>query len=233
MYKTIARARSEEPNGEPAMKRVGVTTLLVLVGVCGCATPSYNQGDSASQAAKATAAETGTTQASLDATMAALRDLMGVKEGDLKGKFDAFAAAFDKLSASVKSMQSKADDMAARATAHLEKWEKDLAEIKSEDIKANSRKRKADIEASVAKVKELAANAKSESTPLLEGLGDIKKVLGTDLTQGGLSTVRETAARLESNATALRATAVKFGAELQTLSTELSTGTPPPAEQKK
>lgn len=210
------------------IKLVCVMTASVLAGVCGCASPSYNQGDSASQAAKATAAETGTTQAAIDAAMAALRDLMGTKEGDLKGKFDTFASTLDKLNSSVASMQKKSDDVAARATAHLEKWEKDLAEIKSEDIKANSKKRKAAIESSVAKIKELAATAKTQSTPLLDGLGDIKKVLGTDLTQGGIGTVKSTADKLDSVATGLRETAVKFGAELQTLSNELSTGTDAP-----
>ncbi len=208
-----------------AIKQVCVLTAAVLAGVCGCASPSYNQGDSAAQAAKATAAETGTTQAAIDAAMAALRDLVGTKEGDLKSKFETFSSATDKLSSSVASMQKKSDDVAARATAHLEKWEKDLADIKSEDIKANSRKRKASIDASVAKVKELAATAKGQSTPLLDGLGDIKKVLGTDLTQGGIGTVRDPAGKLDSLAAALRDTAVKFGAELQTLSNELSTGT--------
>jgi hypothetical protein len=210
------------------MKTMNVCVAAALAALAGCGSPGYKEGDSAAGAMRAAAAEATTVQTSLDAALGALQDLIGTSDADLRPKYEAFSTNLDKVQGSVTALQSRTDTMTTAATNHLKGWEADLKKVTNDDLRSKSHQRRAEVEERVRKVKELAAQTRTQATPALADLEDVRRVIGTDLTAGGIATVRDAAARAETSSKDLRESAVKLTAELDALAGDIASRLPPP-----
>lgn len=211
-----------------------LTGMVAVAGLLvGCASPGYHEGDQASAEMRATAAESMNTQQSIDAAWKDLDVLLNAKEGDLRPAFDRFAGHADSLKKAVDALQSRTTSMSSAATSYLSRWERELRDVKNEDLRNRSLQRRAAVEERVRKVKELAAQTKGRADECLSDLADVRRVLGTDLTLGGVATVQDAAARARASSASLREMAVKLTAELDGLGSDIASPPAPPKPETK
>ncbi len=216
------------------MKATAITLILSAGLLTACANPAYHEGDSASAAMRAAAAESTTVSGSIDGAWTALDQLLAAKEGDMRPTFDRFSGQVDALKSSIAALGSRTDKMSSAASTHLGRWERELKEVKSEDLRRKSLQRRAEVEERVRKVKELSGQTKQRADACVADLEDVRHVLGTDLTVGGVATVQDAAARARASSAALKDSAAKLTAELDALGKDIAsppTQPPPPKEK--
>jgi hypothetical protein len=209
-------------------KTLNMGLALALTIIAGCASPGYKEGDSAAGAMRAAAAEATTVQTSVDATTAALKDLLAAKDVDLRPTYESFSLNLDTVQGSVAALQRRTDAMTTAAASHLKGWEADLKKVNNEDLRTKSMQRRAEVEERVRKVKELAEQTRVRATPALADLEDVRRVIGTDLTAGGVATVRDAAGKAEASAKDLKESATKLTAELDAPAGDIASKSPPP-----
>ena len=200
--------------------RLIVASLAACLG--GCATHNYKEAEATSGALRATAEEANSALASIDATMASLRDLMRTEEGDLRPRYDAFSNSLDQMGASLVALQKRASAISAVANGYLDEWDRELQQVQNGDLRTRSMERKRSIEQGLAAVENLKSQAREQGSPVLADLQDVRRVLGTDLTRGGLASVKLTVVRLERSVADLRDTSARLSNDVVALSGDLS-----------
>lgn len=210
------------------MKIINICVAATLAALAGCTSPGYKEGDSAAGAMRAASAEAASVQTSVDATVAAIKDLMAAKDVDLRPKYEAFSTSLDKVQGSVTELQRRTDTMTTAAGNHLKGWGADLKKVNNDDLRRKSMQRRTEVEERVRKVKELSEQTRTRAKPALADLEDVRHVIGTDLTAGGIATVQDAAGRAEASAKALKESATKLTAELDALAGDIASKPPPP-----
>ncbi len=210
-----------------------IALVLAVAAIAGCASPGYKEGDQASGTMRAASAEAATAQAAVTTTLTALNDVMTAKEGDLRPRYEAFSTGVDKLRQSMQDLKHRTEAMSNNAASYLARWDRDLNDVKSADLRAKSRQRRAEVGERVRRVKDMSEQTGTLSATALSDLDDVRRVLGTDLTRGGIASVRDAAARAETSSVALRDSAARLTAELDALSNEVSSMASPPAQPEK
>lgn len=197
----------------------------------GCASPGYREGDSASAAMKAAAIESGSARDQIDAAWKHLDALLAADKGDLRPAFDRFAASVDSLKVSVDGLHTRTERMSAAAGSYLARWERELRSVKDDELRQKSTERRAAIENRVKQAKDLAAKVRAKADTAMAEFGDIRRILGTDLTLAGVATIKHAAARAKTTSQALRDLAVQLSSELDALSGDIASPVEQPASE--
>lgn len=200
--------------------RLIVTSLVLVVG--GCAAPNYREAQTTSGVLRATSEDATSAVAALDGTAASLRDLMRTDEGDLRPRYDAFSASVDGFADTMANLQKRAVDVSTAAGVYLDEWDRELQHVQNPELRSRSVDRKRSVDQAMAAVTSLENRAREQSASILSDLQDVRRVLGTDLTRGGLMTVELTATALEARIADLRDTSARLSDELAALSGDLS-----------
>jgi hypothetical protein len=202
---------------------MNLALAAALAGLAGCATSkSYDKGAATSTALNDSAAAVAQTTTSVTGVLGALNDLTFKSEGDLRKQYDAFVSATKTLEVTVAKLDTKAMALQSAATAYINDWTNQLATIQSDNLRQRSVERK-DVVAS--QLKEAMASydkVKESLKPFLTDVKDIQTYLGTDLTAGGLATIKDIVARTKVDAVPLRDAIKRLQAGFTTLGASLS-----------
>lgn len=196
--------------------------IVAAMAVSGCASPGYRNGDSASAAMRAASAESSSVQRHLDGAWKELDALVVMNEGDLRPHFDRFAAHVDQLQKAVEALRTRTNGMSSDTASYLSRWERELREVKNEETRRKSLQRRAEVQERVRKATEMSEQAWTKADACLADLNDVRRVLGTDLTQGGIVTVQDAVARAKASSAALRDQSVKLSAELDGIGKDIA-----------
>jgi hypothetical protein len=123
-------------------------------------------------------------------------------------------------------VSSHAAAMKEQGTDYFNKWDEELAKIQSEDIHTRSLDRKNEVAAHFERVRVSYAQATANFTPLMSDLKDIRTALGTDLTLGGLASIKGLSSKANDKGVPLRESLVRLSADFKDLGVALSTGIP-------
>jgi hypothetical protein len=213
------------------VKRLPYLACLVLAGVtlAGCTTTGYQKGDVAAQSLKDAAGQVRAENQALDLTMVTLRDLVNKSPDenppdakrlnqpaiDLKPAYQRFSRALDRLEAAAARTDQAATKFAQKNAAYLANWNKELNTMSYEAVRTRSAARKNEVSQRFEAVNRRYSEARAVTQPLISYLNDIRKALGTDLTTGGLASVKPIVQNAEENT-------VKVQAALGRLTDELS-----------
>src|SRR5262245_38495501 len=137
------------------LSRIVVTALAgTSFGfVSGCASRGYDKGASAAASLAASSQAIQTTSTRLDATLAALNDLINNPRSDLRPQYGNFSKSVDQLGDSAKQVQSAVTSMANKSREYLAAWEKELDAIGSATIRGQSEAKKAQVANAFANLK--------------------------------------------------------------------------------
>lgn len=223
-----------KPNAEPkpttklmkisSLKLIGnnVALAAVLAVLAGCMSSSYDKGAATSDALGSTAAAVAQTSTSVNSVLASLNNLTFKSAGDLRDQYDALVSASKDLDSSMKTLDSKVVALQATADSYLGDWTNKMAAIQNEELRKRSAERKAEVEGKISDVQASYQGVKSSLAPFTSDVKDIETYLGTDLTTGGLATIKDIVAKTKVDAVPLRDSIKKLQGSFTSLGTALS-----------
>jgi hypothetical protein len=194
-------------------------TLAVLAG---CATSSYDKGAATSTALSSTATAVAQTSTSVNSVLSALNNLTFKATGDLRVQYDAFVSASKDLDSSMKNLDSKVVALHSTAATYLGDWTNKMALIQNEELRKRSAERKDEVSGKLNEVENSYQGVKNSLLPFTSDLKDIQTYLGTDLTPGGLATIKDIVAKTKVDAVPLRDSIKTLQGSFTSLSTAVS-----------
>jgi hypothetical protein len=211
-----------------------VTTNLVLVaalGLAGCKSGPYDKGAATSASLHSTADAVAQTSTGVTGVLGALNNLTFKSQGDLRDQYDTFVSASKTLDSAVANLDSKVISLNATATGYLENWTNQTAAIQSEELRKRSAERKDEVAGKISDVQSSYQGVKSSLEPFQSDVKDIQTYLGTDLTPGGLATIKDVVAKTKVDAVPLRDSIKKLQGSFDSLSASLSPVMPTPDQK--
>ena len=212
-----------------------ITTNLALVAalavLAGCVSKTYDKGAATSASLQSAATATTDTSTKVTDVLGALNNLTFKSEGDLRKQYDAFVSASQKLDKSILTLGEKASAMRDAAAAYSQNWSNQLAAISSEELRVRSTERMNEV---TTKLKDMNASylgVKNSLRPFTTDVKDIQTYLGTDLTAGGLATIKDMVSKTKTDAVPLRDSIKQLQASFSELATTLSPVLPTPEKK--
>jgi hypothetical protein len=209
-----------------------VTTNLALAAtlavLAGCASKSFEKGAATSAATQSAAVAVSQTSTKVTDVLGALNNLTFKSQGDLRTQYDAFVAATANLGKSAETLDSKVAAMRDAAAAYSQNWSNQLAMIQSPELRQRSTDRMDQVTTQLKDMDASYLGVKNSLRPFMGDLKDIQTYLGTDLTAGGIATIKDVVAKTKVDAVPLRDSIKQLGSSFNTLGTSLSPVLPTP-----
>ena len=102
-------------------------------------------------------------------------------------------------------------------------WETDLSKIQNNSIETRSRDRMVDLSKRFAAANDGYNRSTADSAPLISNLSDIRTALATDLTDGGIDSLKGLQKQINRDGKALKEQLVDLSADCKALAIALST----------
>lgn len=217
------------------MKKSTITNLLSFITVAalaaalaGCASHNYEQGAKTGANLTAAADKIAAGNGKIDATLASLNDLVGNPQGDLSAKYGKFSDNVNDLQSTASSVDDRVNDMQGNSDKYFKAWDEQLAKINNEDIKSRSSQRKQEVMSKFNDIKTSYGQAKEAFKPFMSDLKDIQTALGTDLTVGGVSSIKGAADKANQDAIPLKSAITQLSQNFRDLGVSMASSTPQP-----
>ncbi len=207
-----------------------LTLAAALVIAAGCKTSNYKSAGATAAGLQASVDRIGQEQGRIDTALGALNDLVNTPT-NLPVQFSAFSSAVKELESSAKDVDSKVTAMRENGNDYFRGWDEQLAEIKNEDIRNRSLERKNEMQQRFTKIKMSYQEASDTYKPFMSDLKDIRTALSTDLTAGGIASIKNAAQNANDHAVPLKKAVSDLAAEFADLGVALSASVPTPPAQ--
>jgi Protein of unknown function (DUF2959) len=186
---------------ESILKTAGTLGLAVaMLCLAGCASAPYHKGDVAAVSLQNASSEVQGQSRALEMTMGSLDDLVNKPEPDLKPQFKRFSKSLDNLAGYARRNERSQARVRDKSAAYFEAWDKQVATMNYETIRTQSQERKTEVINSYNSVNRRYRESQDAMGPLLSYLYDVRKVLDTDLTPGGIEAVKPLVSKARENA---------------------------------
>jgi len=180
--------------------RQWLASALAAAWLTGCSSTGYQKSDAAAGSMEMAAAEVQAENRAMEATLAALDDLIHKPSADLKPQFERFGAALDRLMEAEKRNEKSADRIGRTSAAYFETWDRELASINYGRIRSENVSRKTQVSGQFNTVNRRYRETQAVVQPLLVYLQDIRTALSADLTAGGIAANKDFADNADKNA---------------------------------
>lgn len=212
------------------LKSLALNLVLAaaLAGLTGCVSKSFDKGAATASALKTSADSVAQTSQSLYDVLGAMNNLTFKSQGDLRNQYDAFVDATKSLDKSMAKLDDSVVALHSKADAYFNDWTNQTAAIQNPELRQRSADRKAEVAGKLNEVTTSYDGLKSSLKPFTTDLKDIETYLGTDLTAGGLATIKDVVAKTKVDAVPLRDAIKQLQSSFSDLSTALSPVLPTP-----
>ncbi|HOX57745.1 MAG TPA: DUF2959 family protein [Candidatus Paceibacterota bacterium] len=207
-----------------ASRQILLAATLALAGalVAGCRTTVYQPGDQAAGTARAAAVHVQKQSQMLESTMAALNNLVSNPAADLKPQFQSFSSALDRLVEAANQGGTTGGHLVRDNATFFNAWDQQLTTITNTDVRSSSQARRTEVNNQFTTVHNQYAQAQGALWSHLDYLREIRKALVTDLTAGGLESVKPLVSTATSNAGNVQTALAQARSDLLALSTAMS-----------
>jgi hypothetical protein len=196
--------------------------LLALVEFSGCASANYQKADDASDSLRKAAIQINAENRNIDVTLASLDNLVNRPAPDLKPQFKGFSKSVDRLAASARRAEKAAEVANQKSAEYFRDWDKETVAINFEAVRDQSVSRKTQVSNEFNTVNQRYRENQAVIEPLISYLQDIRRALSTDLTRGGLQSVKPLVDNAEQNARKVQTALARLTMDLSTSRTEMS-----------
>lgn len=209
-----------------------IASVLLLVGmfalITGCASRGYHTGERTATTLQSLATRIEMAGRQMDIAVTELDGLVNSPQPDLRPQFDRFTAAVGQLNTLATNLTKADAEVQARSKLHAQNWDQEVAAIQNESIRASAQARKAEVLSRFDSVRSSCLAVQTALGPVQSDLRDLQHFLNSDLTMGGLATIKDTATRIGRNAAPARESVAKLVAELRALGISMApqNGTP-------
>jgi len=205
---------------------LSASIAAVVLLMAGCASTGYEKAGDTSTAVEKAARGIHKGNGQIDSVLFALSSLVNSPEADLKSQFGKFNTSVSKLEKLSNDVNEQAVAMQTQGADYFRTWDEELAKIQNEDIRSRSTDRKNAVAARFEKVRISYAQTKADFVPFMSDLKDIRIALATDLTAGGIASIKKIANKADDNAAPLRKSLTTLEDDFKALGISLSSTTP-------
>lgn len=208
----------------PAMNGVvaGLGLTLALLLANGCASAGYRKGDTAAASLHDASAHIQAEHSAIELTTGTLSDLVNAPAADLKPQFKRFSQSLNALIASARRADAAGKRMNDAHNAYFKAWDQQLALMEYDVVRTRSQARKEEVQAQFQSVSKRYQEAQAAMEPLINYLADVRMALRTDLTLGGLESVKPVVRNADTNAGKVRGALNRLSEELASCGGRLS-----------
>lgn len=194
----------------------------LLAGVTGCASRGYKTNERTTANLQSLATRIETAGRHMDVAVTELDGLINSPQPDLRPQFNRFSDAVSQLNTLATNLAKAEIELQSRGKLHVENLEQNLATIQNEDIRATAKARTQEVSTRFESVRTACGSVKAAVGPVRADLTDVQRYLDTDLTQGGLNAIKDTATRVNRNAAPARESVAKLVSELRALAVAMA-----------
>jgi hypothetical protein len=141
---------------------------------------------------KDTHVETTRTATQLQNTLETLNALTKQREGDLRPAYSNYCAQVALTKKAAESTRTRIQWMAGDGRKYFEDWQTTVTGIANASLRKKAQKRLDAVKESYGKVEASLKQAGEKFKPFLSDLADIQAALSTDVTAGGVKTIKST-----------------------------------------
>ncbi len=207
------------------MKRPVNCVIVLFAAVLlltGCATRGYQTAETANKSMLDVKSELVAAKSTISKSVIALNDLVNNPKPDLKPQYEAFAKAVEAVDNHATTVRDRATDMRAKREEYVTKWRKEVDAIKDPGLKQRAMARIGQAQANFDKISNLGQTAKDAFTPFQADITDLYRYLGSDLTTGGINSVKDLIDKVRSEEAAVQKALDALIAEVDRVSTEMA-----------
>ena len=192
-----------------------VPLLLVLAG-CGT-TSGYKQADKTGEGIAEFREEIVNGKKAIDDTMKSLDQIAASATTDPRKAFEKFSKSVANLESTAGKVRDRGQDMKAQGKTYFTQWEKQMTEVKNEEIRSLAASRKAKLQATFDAIAKAAEPLKVQFSPWMSGLKDLEKFLSNDLTVAGVDAAKGLFAKTRAEGVEVQKSMDALIAELNTV----------------
>jgi hypothetical protein len=205
---------------KPLIPLTALAASLLLFA--GCASSGYQKAGKTSASLQETARDIDHALVPLDNVVATLADLVNNPQPDITPQFKKYSAAVTRLESLADDVSDHASAMRAQGTAYFKNWDLELAKIQNEDIHSRSLDRKNAVAAQFERVRISYAKTTTEFAPFMSDLKDIRTALATDLTAGGIASIKSLSGTANEKVLPLRESLIGLSTDFRSLGIAMS-----------
>jgi hypothetical protein len=202
-----------------------IQTCVLALALCwavGCRSTGYHKGEAAGRGLEKASAEVEVETRQIEATLAALKDLVEAPGADLKPQFRRFSKSLDRLIDSAEETDKTGKRVELKNAKYFEAWEKETTDIHYGIIRERSEARRAEVTNQLHAVNLRYQELQAVVWPLITYFNDIRAALSVDLTTAGLESVKSIVSNADQNARKVQSSLAKLSNELTACGTSLS-----------
>lgn len=219
--------KSEFGHGQPWTTALRILSCAgVVFYFTGCASTNYKKADAASESLQTAALHIQAESRAIDVALVSLNDLVNKPAPDLKPQFSRFSKALDRLVAASERAEKAAQAADHKSAEYFQDWDKETASIKYEAVRDQSVSRKTQVSNEFNTVNQRYRENQAVIQPLISYLQDIRTALSTDLTLGGIDSVKNLADNAQQNARKVQTALARLSDELAASGERMSSLTP-------
>jgi len=167
-----------------------LTGLLVSIALAaGCASTGYQKAGKTSNQMGDLKAELERGKAQIDATTAALNNL--AKATDVHAAYKTYEKELKKTQEQAKRVDQRAHEMRKRGAEYFKKWEEQVAELGSDELRRRATERRDELTAAFKKISEASEALDEAYEPFMADLVDIENYLSADLTPQSIKLISD------------------------------------------
>ncbi|MBP9900839.1 MAG: DUF2959 family protein [Verrucomicrobiota bacterium] len=208
------------------------TSLASTALFTGCATSGYQQADKTGAGIAQFREEIAKTKLAVDDTVTALGQVAVTANTNPRNAFKQFSKSLANLESTSAKAKRRGEDMKAQGQAYFADWEKQLAQLKNQDIKNLAVQQKAKLQTTFDSIRNVAAPLKAQFDPWLSDLQDLQKYLSTDLSISGVDAAKGMFAKTQTEGLEVQKSMDALVAELNTVAAALTPANVPPPAKK-
>jgi len=168
-----------------------LATLAAAALFAGCGTTSgYKKADKTGEGIAEFRGEIVNGKKAIDATMKSLDQIAASATTDPRKAFEQFAKSVANLESTAGKVRDRGQDMKAQGKAYFAQWEKEMAEVKNEEVRSLAASRKAKLQGTFDAIAKASEPLKAQFSPWMSGLKDLEKFLSNDLTIAGVDAAK-------------------------------------------
>jgi hypothetical protein len=202
------------------------TGALALFTIVGCASTNYHRADAASESLQKAGVQIQAESRAIDVTLVALDDLVNRPAPDLKPQFARYNSSLARLVDASKRAEKSAEEADQKSAEYFRNWDKETAGIKYEVVRDQSVSRKTQVSNEFNTVNQRYRENQAVIEPLISYLQDIRTALSTDLTAGGIQSVKQLADNAQQNARKVQMALARLSDELSASGARMSSVIP-------
>ncbi|MEO8217630.1 MAG: hypothetical protein ABI718_11160 [Acidobacteriota bacterium] len=172
------------------MKIASLTAALILV--IGCSSTAPDRSAKAASSLEAVQKNSARARTEIDAVLSSLDTLLNAPADKLRDSYDRYADHVKKMNDYAQAIRENDADFKANGDEYLNQWKKTASGVSDPELRAIAQQRQNEVADKGRNVRMMISGASQSFAGFLKDIGDIRKVIGNDLTPTGQDSVRNT-----------------------------------------